>query len=92
MRIKLKRAIVNRKIECVAISKISVGDGDSERKMIPFGMAHGTEVIAIRDRAADAGEVEGVGALSREDGLALPCCNTSQANTTCFLQPTIGIP
>lgn len=77
---------MHRKTECVTEVKMSDGDGGDEREMLlPYGVADWTKAIAMRDVVANTGEVEAVGALGGEHGLALPCCKACRANPTCFV-------
>lgn len=70
--------------QVVLLSICTVG-GSLERYIIPLGTADGAANISMFDIVGNANEVEGVGALSSEDGLALPRSQVTQANGAIFL-------
>lgn len=62
----------------------SIG-GSLERYSIPLGSADWAAKVSMFDIVGNTNEVERVGALSSEDGLALPCSHVTQANGAIFL-------
>lgn len=59
--------------------------GSLERYSIPLGSADWAAKVSMFDIVGNTNEVERVGALSSEDGLALPCSHVTQANGAIFL-------